>query len=152
MLRSKQHLVHHRLNLLAPASIDQPALLIKSRIRIAKCKRARRHPALRIEQKRHQMALGKAGNTRSARAWSNATVECTDFSMRQLTVHAGQQPLSLPVVLLTTTWIALFHKLIELDDRQQHGQHDQHHHQTHRDDQQRLQNRGQRHGAALYLC
>ena len=44
---------------------------------------------------------------------------------------------------------ALFHELVKLDDRQQHRQHDQHDHQAHRHDEQRLQNGGERHGAAL---
>ena len=37
---------------------------------------------------------------------------------------------------------ALFHELVELDDGQQHGQHDQHHDHAHGDDEQGLEDSG----------
>jgi hypothetical protein len=47
---------------------------------------------------------------------------------------------------------AILHPGVELDDRQQHRQHDQHHQPPMADDQQRLQDGGQRHRAALHLA
>ena len=45
----------------------------------------------------------------------------------------------------------LLHEVVQLDDGQQHRQHDHEHDAAHRDDQQRLQQRGQRERAALHL-
>ncbi len=46
---------------------------------------------------------------------------------------------------------ALFHELVELDDGQQHGQHDQHHDHAHGDDEQGLEDGSQLHGAPLHF-
>ena len=63
----------------------------------------------------------------------------------------GQELLAPPTDFATPS-LAL-HEAVELDDRQQHRQHDQHHHAAHADDQQRLEDRGHLHarGAALRL-
>ena len=44
-LRARQHLVYYRLDLFALTGIDQAALLIKRRARIAKCKPTRHQMA-----------------------------------------------------------------------------------------------------------
>ncbi len=45
----------------------------------------------------------------------------------------------------------LFHQVVHLDDGHHHGQHDEQHHAAHDQNEQRLQNRGQGHGAALHF-